>query len=901
MARPVVLVYQEFASVTVTPATPDLNCLVAGPAYWVKDYLDDKGDIQAASNYGTKDTANPYVPPAAATDAITIAEPPGNKIGALLDASSVQIYFDACRVRMAEDNNTPTTGAVVATASPFVPHNKIDCSGCSTVFKAQVTNMRAGDYVIIENPAGGTGLVKQVMSVDATNYFVYTTTNFAAGSASKLKIRVEREIHDIAVDSSFVVITNNQIIVQGGVTTVVTTPALIRTETGVPVTVLPSETSVRTVCYAEVYVEYRSLRQDLRALDTVSSETDVTTKIGKNDARNPLAGCCIAALKNTTTPIQFFGVKADNATGHSECLEVIEGRKDVYATVPLTVDQSILATYKAQYEQLARVSHSETTGIPQKFRVVIGAQTLPVTKVVSPSNAASFANGAHATVDGAVTGTPIVAADAINVFYDATGTFVTAGVRAGDTLVIVDDTVATRKGVYTIAQVYDNKRLRTTTAFTSTNKQSGTAKYYIIRGTGTPVSGTTCIAGVATTGPNLLTADAGVVGLAAHVGKVLRITGGLSPADNGDWLITTSPVVTPAQWTPIASTQNPPVGAWTATTAVVCSLYAPLVSVPAGTAIVTRRVFRMIQSPTATFLTDMVIAGDALEIPNPLSATVFTTVFSHPVAYIPNENAIVLAADEDAEATAPDVGDSTLRFRVNRALTKDDQVTELVTIAQSFKSRRTVLVWPDSVMVNGLIDGSKSRTEPSTPEAADAQPGYYLAAVVGGLTSGLPSHQGFTNLGIAGVDQIYNSTRYFSDTQLTTLSDGGWFLFVQDTPSALPYCLHQLTTDPSTLETGEYSIVKNFDFISVFFQDILEDFLGQYNISDETLGLLNQSLDTGIDLLKLRKYAKIGAPLLSASVTSVVQSTAAADRAELYMEVQMPKPLNRIGLYLISS
>jgi hypothetical protein len=884
MARPVVLVYQEFASVTVTPATPDLNCLVAGPAYWVKDYLDDKGDIQAASDYGTKDTANPYVPPAPATDAITIAEPPGNKIGALLDASSVQVYFDACRVRLAEDNNTPTTGAVVATASPFVPHNKIDCSGCSTAFKNEMVKMAGGDYVIIENPAGGTGLVKRVLLIDATNFFIYTTTNFAAGSASKLKIRVEREVIDVAVDASFIVITGNQVIVQGGVTTLLT-----------------GETSPRTVCYAKVYVQYRSLRQDLRALDSVSSETDVTTKIGKNDARNPLAGCCIAALKNTTTPIQFFGVKSDDATGHGECLEVIEGRKDVYATVPLTVDQSILATYKAQYEQLASVSHAETTGIPQKFRVVLGAQTLPVTKVVSPSNAASFADGAHATVDGPVSGTPIVAADDINVFYDATGTFVTAGVRAGDTLVIVDDTIVTRKGVYTIAAVYDNKRLRTTTAFASTNKQSGTTKYYIIRGAGTPVSGTTCIAGVATTGPNLLTADAGVVGLAAHVGKVLRITGGLSPADNGDWLVTTSPVVTPAQWTPIASTQNPPVGAWIATTAVVCGLYAPLVSVPAGTAIVTRRVFRMIQSPTAAFLTDMVIAGDALEIPNPVSATVFTTVFSHTVAYIPNENAVVLAANEDAEATAPDVGDSTLRFRINRALTKDDQVTELVTTAQSFKSRRVVLVWPDSVMINGLVDGSKSRTVPSTPEAADAQPGYYLAAVVGGLTSGLPSHQGFTNLGIAGVDQIYNSTRYFSDTQLTTLSDGGWFLFVQDTPSALPYCLHQLTTDPSTLETGEYSVVKNFDFISVFFQDILDDFLGQYNISEETLGLLNQSLDTGIDLLKLRKYAKIGAPLLSASVTSVAQSTAAADRAELYMEVQMPKPLNRIGLHLISS
>jgi hypothetical protein len=886
MARPVVLVYQEYASVTVTPATPDLNCLIVGPAYWIRDYLDDKGAAIQVADYGTQNADNPYLPPAPATDAITIAEPPGNKVGALLVADSVQVYFDKCRVRIAEEVGDPATyGAVISATG--VPHNKIDCTACNEPgndFITQMVNMKAGDYVIIEDPAGGTpNLHARILSVDVPNKFIYTTTNFPAGSANKKRIRVEREVNDVAIDRSFVVVTGNQIIVQGGVTTLLT-----------------GETVPRTVCYANVYVEYLSLRQDLRALATVSSETDVITKIGKNDARNPLAGCCVAALKNTTAPVQFFGVKSDDVTGHSECLEIIAGRKDIYAEVPLTVNKSIIQAYNTQNTQLASVAYAESAGIPQKFRVVIGAQTLPTNNVVSPADGTLYNDGQHASVDGAITNTPIVAADSINVFYDAAATFLTAGVRAGDVLVIVSDTSSdTRVGSYVIAAVYDQTRLRTTTAIGTTNKNTGAVRYYIIRGTGTPESTlpASWTAAGATTAPNTITTDIdrslGVTD--EYCGKIARCAGGLA----GDYLITASTAANPAVFTawPVLTSQSDVSG----------TIYNPLVAVTTPRDCTTRRPFRIVKSATAAHLTNIVRAGDALEISSPVAGPTWTfaNVFSHVIAYIPNENDLVLATNEDAEAYNPSTGDTPsshpLHFRVNRALTKDDQVTALVSISQSFKSRRTVLVWPDAVLVDGLVDGSKPRTNPTVPEAADPQPGYYLAAIVGGLTSGLPSHQGFTNLGIAGITQIYHSTRYFSDAQLTTLSDGGWFLFVQETPEALPYCLHQLTTDPSTLETGEYSVVKNFDFVSMFFQDILEDFLGQYNVNDETLGLLHQALDTGVDLLKLRKYAKIGAPLLSATVTSVAQSVASADRAEIYVEAELPKPLNRIGLHLISS
>lgn len=862
--RPIVLVYQEFAAVTTTPDTPDLNALLVGPAYWIMDYLDDKSDIQTASDYGTKDSDNPYTPPLAGTDAITVADPPGNKTGAILDAASVSVYFDAARVEISKD---------VATGAGVTLNTNVVTGAVGTTFVTD--GVTAGDYIVIQDPANpgvNVDLVKRVLAVDSETV-LRTTTNFDTTHATVL-YRVEREVDDIEIDSSFVTISGNAIIIAGGVTTILT-----------------GEIAARVINYAEVYVQYRSLRQDLRGtIDTVSSTTEVTSKIGKIDARNPLAGTAYAALQNTTTPIQFYGVSVDSLTGHSECQDLIEARKDIYAIVPLTETLGIIASWKSNVESLASVDTAISTGRPQKFRVVLGAQDLPTEKVVS----GPYTAGAHLTVDGAISGTPITTADAINVFADSTADFVTAGIRAGDTLVIVSDTAGTtRVGSYTVAEVYDANRLRMTTAFPAADN-AGTVQYYVIRGTGTPetvLPASWTVAG-STTSPNTITTDVDrTLGAAnEYLGKVVHLAGGLTTSH----LVTASTAANPAVLTayPDVTTQSGVSG----------TVVNPLLAVTTGRVIATRRCFRVIRDNTASFSTDLVIATDKLQVPVPLTGTDYTTTtpYEYTVAYVPNENVVVLDTNEDVIAQDVETGDADLHFRINRDMTKNDQIDALIAISQSINSRRVILVWPNSVEITDLVDGSKTRTVSSVKEEADAQPGYYLSAIVGALTAGLPSHQGFSNLGIAAVDKINNSTRYFSDSQLTELSDGGWFVFDQETESSLPYCIHQLTTDPDTLETGEYSLVKNYDFIALFFQDILDDYLGQYNINEETMGFLQQSLETGIDVLKLRRYAKIGAPLNSASVTSVAESSASADRVEIYMDINMPKPLNVIGLHLVS-
>jgi hypothetical protein len=131
------------------------------------------------------------------------------------------------------------------------------------------------------------------------------------------------------------------------------------------------------------------------------------------------------------------------------------------------------------------------------------------------------------------------------------------------------------------------------------------------------------------------------------------------------------------------------------------------------------------------------------------------------------------------------------------------------------------------------------------------------------------------------------------------IATGGTLIMVQDTPTSLPYVRHQLTTDPSLLETGEISVVKNNDFISLFFKNLMKPYLGEWNVTEDLLGALRTALEQGIQFQKKNTTAKIGAPLIDATIESLEVSDISPDRVEIYLDTTQPKPLNTIGLHLI--
>lgn len=793
-SRPVVLVFQEFATLSSTPATPELNCLVAGPAYWIQDFPEDRATIQLSlTPYGgtiNKAATGSTVAPTAMVTDITIDDAPNNKVGAVLDTSSVRVFFGSPRAELANASDVTTT------------------VGSSTV-TSSATNfgnlgVAAGDYVILSDSTPHT-LVKRVRSVSGLSITLtdeIPASGFTAGSSTD--VRVERALADTEILSTFIGTTpsTNIITIIGGVTL----------DAG-------SGLGQKPITYADVYVAYRSLRQDLAALGTLSSITQINSILGRIDARNPLAGGLFTALQNTTSTLQYFGIVSDDLPGYVAMQAAISSRKDVYAIIPMTNDIEVIASISTENTNFADPDFAVANGTPQKFRVVVGtAGSLPTTGIIADKSLVGDTQLlTAATVSGHHT---ISFASGIDL--------ITLGVKPGYKLSVDGTTYP-----YTVAQVNSATELEVD----ETGLSAGTLTSQSVR-----IKSPT---GTVVTGGSVVTTDTTV------------------PTADDD-------------------------------------LYLDL------------------YDTTATFVDDGAIPGDIIEMPKLVTDTGFTSVDRFIVSTVVsnqrlrivnngrNTSLVMNELPHGVTRTGTSVlvpSGATLTYHVVRTLDKDGQVSNLVAVAQSVRSRRAVLCWPDLVDVAGLVDGSLPRTTaaPATPVAAASQPGYYLACAVGGMTAALPSHQGFTNLGIAGITKIYDANTYFSDKQLSQISNGGWFVFQQDTPTALPYCIHQLTTDTSTLQFGEYSLVKNFDFVSLFFLDILNDFIGIWNINVETMGFIQQGIIAGISTLKLKKRARIGAPINSATLTSVAQSTVSEDRLEMYVEVDFPKPLNTVGLHLVST
>jgi hypothetical protein len=786
--RPVVLVYQDLATPTVTPTSPDLNCLVVGPAYHIQDYFApgttdyaDKADIQIATPYGTLE-ASPDAALPTGPAVITVAEPPNNEVGALLDGDSVEIFFDQARARVASG-----TKATTAVATP----NQFDTAETSpTTFNTPGPGQaKPGDRVVIID--AGTNIVRMTVAQVVSDTRLLFTADYGTPftPAANQHWYLERTINDAQIDGSFVTTNGNIVKIAGSVTVVV-----------------PGQ-GPKPVSYAVVYEQYRSLRQDLVDLDTIESEDDIKSKIGRIDARNPLAAGAFVALENTTSVVQFIGVLSDDLQGHVSVRDHISARPDVYAIIPMTTDVSIFAMWNSDCVGLALPDNVH--GRPQRFRVVIGNGTLPVTKTIVEPSTTGNPLALTGSSDGKIT----------KITLTGVADLVAGGVIPGDILRVTVTSVAgtVALGDYPVAAVLTVSALQVDDA--------------------SPFAGAgTC-----------------------------NITAGIFQADG------TTPRIASAALTGVVTIAAPDY-------------------------------FLILKDLSGTFVASGVAAGDIIQIPTDpnaviTDASVFTTLVVQSI--ISDQRLQVVNNGQDSSSVMNElphgvkriggalVGATTVSYQIVRTLSKSQQVTELVAVAQSFNSKRTILVWPDKCDVAGVTGGTK-------------QPGFYLACAVGGMTAGLPSQQGFTNLGIAGVSQIYDSNTYFTDSQLTDISNGGWFVFAQQTTSSLPFSVHQLTTDPSTLESGEYSVVKNFDFVSLFFVDILEDFLGQYNVTQETLTLIQGALNTGGDLLKLRTIAKIGAPLTSFAISDIGVSPTSADRVITHLAIGLPKPLNVIELHLVA-
>ena len=263
------------------------------------------------------------------------------------------------------------------------------------------------------------------------------------------------------------------------------------------------------------------------------------------------------------------------------------------------------------------------------------------------------------------------------------------------------------------------------------------------------------------------------------------------------------------------------------------------------------------------------------------------TEYEFTVESVPTDDIITVVQTDDFgdRTNSPFVADDVVEYRVVHSFAKDKegQAQAIAAASKAFGSRRFVHVWPDICVIDG-----------------EAQPGYYLCCAVAGAISSLQPHYGLTRLSIAGIEAVKNSGDRFNRSQLNTIAGGGTFIFYQETPNSVPYIRHQLTTDYGTIEFQEVSFVKNFDYVCYVLKDVLQQYIGRWNITPSTLAAISDSIKATLAGIAAESYPKIGSPILSYDNVYAVQSDLSRDRVEAFCDVTFPYPLNTLAVHVIS-
>jgi len=171
-------------------------------------------------------------------------------------------------------------------------------------------------------------------------------------------------------------------------------------------------------------------------------------------------------------------------------------------------------------------------------------------------------------------------------------------------------------------------------------------------------------------------------------------------------------------------------------------------------------------------------------------------------------------------------------------------------------------------------------------------PGYIGAAAIGGMVSGFPPETPFTNLAITGVSRLKYSTDKFSESDFNLMAEGGNYILVQASSTAPIYCRHQLTTDMTSVERRELSILKTLDFVAKFMRNGLNGYIGRYNISPAFIKLLGMTLQAQIIYLVKNGHVN------DIKVLSIAQATEALDTIEVSLNVAVKYPVNYIKIDL---
>lgn len=201
-------------------------------------------------------------------------------------------------------------------------------------------------------------------------------------------------------------------------------------------------------------------------------------------------------------------------------------------------------------------------------------------------------------------------------------------------------------------------------------------------------------------------------------------------------------------------------------------------------------------------------------------------------------------------------------------------------IPQGYQNRRMMFVTPDQA--RATIDGLE--------QAID---GFYACAALAGATAAKNPSAPMTEVGIRGFTGLIGATDRYGEIQYRIMDGGGLWNLYQEASGQPIKTRHQLTSDVSTIEKREFSILTALDYTAKFYRGVLRNFIGRNNITANLLAAVSTTCEGANSFLTTQGV------LATIKVERLVQNPDQKDSLLLDLAIGVLYPCNEIKVTLI--
>jgi hypothetical protein len=206
--------------------------------------------------------------------------------------------------------------------------------------------------------------------------------------------------------------------------------------------------------------------------------------------------------------------------------------------------------------------------------------------------------------------------------------------------------------------------------------------------------------------------------------------------------------------------------------------------------------------------------------------------------------------------------------------------TVIGSYAAGVLNRRVSVIYPDKaskVLSDGLSHNLGAQ---------------YIMAAIAGAESIIPVQQSRTRLNLKSLYELkgVNMTR----TEKNRLAQRGVMILEQPHGVGSEVVIrHGLTTDMTSVQTREVSIVAITDYVSKYYRNICEPYIGKYNINSETITKIEATLKSGKNQLIGKKVINDG------TFGTIMQDEENPDSIAIPASILPPYPCNYIDITLL--